>query len=98
MSLLLMNQRCKCMFEQVEEKLESGQGKSAIRKLFARFCTPIFLEVSFHILRKQIESLYCVCSVYFCPVLKMLFERFCKPIFWSKFHKPATICALITQL
>ncbi|KAL6875592.1 hypothetical protein ACP4OV_013105 [Aristida adscensionis] len=30
--------------EEVEEKLESGQGKSTIRKVFARFCTPIFLE------------------------------------------------------
>ncbi|KAL6662235.1 hypothetical protein ACP70R_000094 [Stipagrostis hirtigluma subsp. patula] len=30
--------------EEVEEKLESGQGKSTIRKFFARFCTPIFLE------------------------------------------------------
>ncbi|GJN25133.1 hypothetical protein PR202_gb12923 [Eleusine coracana subsp. coracana] len=29
---------------EVEEKLESGQGKSTIRKFFARFCTPIFLE------------------------------------------------------
>lgn len=28
----------------VEEKLESGQGKSTIRRFFARFCTPIFLE------------------------------------------------------
>jgi len=34
------------MCEQVEEKLESGQGKSTIRRFFARFCTPIFLEVS----------------------------------------------------
>ncbi|OEL36005.1 GDT1-like protein 3 [Dichanthelium oligosanthes] len=32
--------------EEVEEKLESGQGKSTIRRFFARFCTPIFLEVS----------------------------------------------------
>jgi len=32
------------MCEQVEEKLESGQGKSSVRRLFARFCTPIFLE------------------------------------------------------
>jgi len=30
--------------EEVEEKLESGQGKSSVRRLFARFCTPIFLE------------------------------------------------------
>lgn len=30
--------------EEVEEKLESGQGKSTIRRFFARFCTPIFLE------------------------------------------------------
>ncbi|XP_062197509.1 GDT1-like protein 3 [Phragmites australis] len=30
--------------EEVEEKLESGQGKSNIRRFFARFCTPIFLE------------------------------------------------------
>ncbi|CAO2141627.1 unnamed protein product [Urochloa humidicola] len=30
--------------EEVEEKLESGQGKTTFRKFFARFCTPIFLE------------------------------------------------------
>uniref|UniRef100_K3ZJI3 GDT1 family protein n=1 Tax=Setaria italica TaxID=4555 RepID=K3ZJI3_SETIT len=30
--------------EEVEEKLESGQGKSTARRFFARFCTPIFLE------------------------------------------------------
>nr|KAJ0188566.1 hypothetical protein LSAT_V11C900475790 [Lactuca sativa] len=28
----------------VEEKLESGQGKTAARRFFSRFCTPIFLE------------------------------------------------------
>nr|CAB3489778.1 unnamed protein product [Digitaria exilis] len=32
--------------EELEEKLESGQGKSTARRFFARFCTPIFLEVS----------------------------------------------------
>jgi len=31
----------------VEEKLESGQGKTPFRRLFSRFCTPIFLEVFF---------------------------------------------------
>lgn len=30
---------------QVEEKLEAGQGKTAFRRFFSRFCTPIFLEV-----------------------------------------------------
>ncbi|WOL16137.1 GDT1-like protein 4 isoform X3 [Canna indica] len=30
--------------EEVEEKLESGQGKSKFRRFFSRFCTPIFLE------------------------------------------------------
>ncbi|XP_074584780.1 GDT1-like protein 4 [Curcuma longa] len=30
--------------EEVEEKLESGQGKSTLRQFFTRFCTPIFLE------------------------------------------------------
>ncbi|CAD5172137.1 unnamed protein product [Musa acuminata subsp. malaccensis] len=30
--------------EEVEEKLESGQGKSTLRRFFSRFCTPIFLE------------------------------------------------------
>ncbi|KAG6512904.1 GDT1-like protein 4 [Zingiber officinale] len=30
--------------EEVEEKLESGQGKSTLRHFFTRFCTPIFLE------------------------------------------------------
>ncbi|KAM7274416.1 hypothetical protein ACFE04_029080 [Oxalis oulophora] len=30
--------------EEVEEKLESGQGKTAFRRFFTRFCTPIFLE------------------------------------------------------
>ncbi|MFS7963182.1 putative mediator complex, subunit Med7/Med21 [Helianthus anomalus] len=28
----------------VEEKLESGQGKTAARQFFSRSCTPIFLE------------------------------------------------------
>ena len=32
------------MLQQVEEKLESGQGKSSFRRIFSRFCTPIFLE------------------------------------------------------
>ncbi|XXG50359.1 hypothetical protein AAC387_Pa02g4389 [Persea americana] len=30
--------------EEVEEKLETGQGKTAYRRFFSRFCTPIFLE------------------------------------------------------
>ncbi|MCD7469446.1 hypothetical protein HAX54_008497 [Datura stramonium] len=30
--------------EEVEEKLEAGQGKAAIRRFFSRFLTPIFLE------------------------------------------------------
>ncbi|KAI3517849.1 hypothetical protein L1887_17069 [Cichorium endivia] len=30
--------------EEVEEKLESGQGKTTVRRFFSRFCTPIFLE------------------------------------------------------
>ncbi|KAF1884211.1 hypothetical protein Lal_00035280 [Lupinus albus] len=30
--------------EEVEEKLEGGQGKTAVRRFFSRFCTPIFLE------------------------------------------------------
>uniref|UniRef100_A0A1D1ZEG1 GDT1 family protein n=1 Tax=Anthurium amnicola TaxID=1678845 RepID=A0A1D1ZEG1_9ARAE len=30
--------------EEVEEKLEGGQGKTALRRFFSRFCTPIFLE------------------------------------------------------
>ncbi|KAL9234874.1 hypothetical protein vseg_009692 [Gypsophila vaccaria] len=30
--------------EEVEEKLEGGQGKTSIRRFFTRFCTPIFLE------------------------------------------------------
>ncbi|KAK9075180.1 hypothetical protein SSX86_003500 [Deinandra increscens subsp. villosa] len=30
--------------EEVEEKLESGQGKTAVRRFLSRFCTPIFLE------------------------------------------------------
>ncbi|KAM0066921.1 putative Gdt1 family protein [Helianthus debilis subsp. tardiflorus] len=30
--------------EEVEEKIESGQGKTAARRFFSRFCTPIFLE------------------------------------------------------
>ncbi|KAJ0079602.1 hypothetical protein Patl1_24064 [Pistacia atlantica] len=30
--------------DEVEEKLEGGQGKSTFRRFFARFCTPIFLE------------------------------------------------------
>ncbi|KAG9445722.1 hypothetical protein H6P81_011850 [Aristolochia fimbriata] len=30
--------------EEVEEKLEGGQGKTFFRRFFSRFCTPIFLE------------------------------------------------------
>jgi len=30
--------------EEVEEKLEGGQGKTTFRRFFSRFCTPIFLE------------------------------------------------------
>ncbi|XP_051121420.1 GDT1-like protein 3 [Andrographis paniculata] len=30
--------------EEVQEKLESGQGKTALRRFFSRFCTPIYLE------------------------------------------------------
>ncbi|KAL9426946.1 hypothetical protein AB3S75_033681 [Citrus x aurantiifolia] len=30
--------------EEVEEKLDSGQGKTTFRRFFSRFCTPIFLE------------------------------------------------------
>ncbi|XP_011006976.1 PREDICTED: GDT1-like protein 4 isoform X1 [Populus euphratica] len=30
--------------EEVEEKLEAGQGKTTFRRYFSRFCTPIFLE------------------------------------------------------
>ncbi|GAB2229137.1 hypothetical protein Droror1_Dr00023272 [Drosera rotundifolia] len=30
--------------EEVEEKLESGQGKTAFRRFFSKFCTPIYLE------------------------------------------------------
>ncbi|BAT83534.1 hypothetical protein LR48_Vigan03g040500 [Vigna angularis] len=30
--------------EEVEEKLEGGQGKTPVRRFFSRFCTPIFLE------------------------------------------------------
>ncbi|KAK9673471.1 hypothetical protein RND81_12G169300 [Saponaria officinalis] len=30
--------------EEVEEKLEGGQGKTSMRRFFTRFCTPIFLE------------------------------------------------------
>ncbi|CAB4285562.1 unnamed protein product [Prunus armeniaca] len=33
----------RCLGE-VEEKLESGQGKTTFRRFFSRFCTPIFLE------------------------------------------------------
>jgi len=34
------------LVNQVEEKLEGGQGKTSIRRFFSRFCTPIFLEAS----------------------------------------------------
>lgn len=30
--------------EEVEEKLEAGQGKTTFRRVLSRFCTPIFLE------------------------------------------------------
>lgn len=51
------------MLVQVEEKLEGGQQKkSLVRRVFARFCTPIFLEVFFLcILFCQIRVL---CSVW----------------------------------
>lgn len=32
-------------YMQVEEKLETQQGKTKARRIFSRFCTPIFLEV-----------------------------------------------------
>lgn len=43
----LVETETKCLIEifQVEEKLEAGQGKTAFRRFFSRFCTPIFLEV-----------------------------------------------------
>ncbi|XP_063937556.1 GDT1-like protein 4 isoform X2 [Daucus carota subsp. sativus] len=34
--------------EEVEEKLEAGQGKTTVRRFFSRFCTPIFLELATH--------------------------------------------------
>ncbi|XP_020246843.1 GDT1-like protein 4 isoform X2 [Asparagus officinalis] len=34
--------------EEVEEKLETGQGKSTHRRFLSRFCTPIFLELATH--------------------------------------------------
>ncbi|XP_024447606.1 GDT1-like protein 4 isoform X2 [Populus trichocarpa] len=34
--------------EEVEEKLEAGQGKTSFRRYFSRFCTPIFLELATH--------------------------------------------------
>ncbi|XP_043698400.1 GDT1-like protein 4 isoform X2 [Telopea speciosissima] len=34
--------------EEVEEKLEGGQGKTTLRRFFSRFCTPIFLELATH--------------------------------------------------
>jgi hypothetical protein len=50
------------MLVQVEEKLEGGQQKkSLVRRVFARFCTPIFLEVFFLcILFCQIHALFSV--------------------------------------
>lgn len=41
----IVNLPKKIIYIQVEEKLESGQGKTAARQFFSRFCTPIFLEV-----------------------------------------------------
>ncbi|XP_068665611.1 GDT1-like protein 4 isoform X3 [Aristolochia californica] len=38
--------------EEVEEKLESGQGKTIFRRFFSRFCTPIFLELNGGIVAK----------------------------------------------
>ncbi|XP_022854187.1 GDT1-like protein 3 isoform X2 [Olea europaea var. sylvestris] len=34
--------------EEVEEKLETGQGKTTFRRFFSRFCTPIYLELATH--------------------------------------------------
>ncbi|CAA6668162.1 unnamed protein product [Spirodela intermedia] len=54
--------------EEVEEKLEAGQGKTTLRRFFSRFCTPIFLE-SFILTflaewgdRSQIATIALVCS------------------------------------
>ncbi|KAH1234971.1 GDT1-like protein 3 [Glycine max] len=33
--------------EEVEEKLDGGQGKTSVRRFFSRFCTPIFWRQSF---------------------------------------------------
>lgn len=41
----IVNLLKKIIYIQVEEKLESGQGKTAARQFLSRFCTPIFLEV-----------------------------------------------------
>ncbi|XWS65140.1 hypothetical protein CRYUN_Cryun05aG0065600 [Craigia yunnanensis] len=34
--------------EEVEEKLETGQGKTSFLRFFSRFCTPIFFELATH--------------------------------------------------
>lgn len=49
------------MLVQVEEKLEGGQQKkSLVRRVFARFCTPIFLEVFILFHSCQIRALHSV--------------------------------------
>jgi len=45
---------------QVEEKLEGVQGKTSVRRLFSRFCTPIFLEV--HLKLKAPTIVHCIYS------------------------------------
>ena len=35
------------MIYRYKEKLEAGQGRSTFRRIFSRFCTPIFLEEHF---------------------------------------------------
>ncbi|KAH7571360.1 hypothetical protein JRO89_XS04G0028900 [Xanthoceras sorbifolium] len=59
--------------EEVEEKLEAGQGKTIYRRVFSRFCTPIYLE-SFILTflaewgdRSQIATIAMICSLHAAP-------------------------------
>lgn len=71
------------MCVQVEEKLESGQGKSTIRKFFARFCTPIFLEVSFCTLCMEACSSACIVNAMQSILYKgVLHQVFLDLTFW----------------
>ncbi|CAA2999019.1 GDT1 3 [Olea europaea subsp. europaea] len=51
--------------EEVEEKLETGQGKTTFRRFFSRFCTPIYLEVYLTFTHLKSHSHFIVTVLFF---------------------------------